>query len=552
MKEANRKGGMERTRRHAFVYLFAGLTLLLLYTVLYQFGMVVFENVQRGYFESMKIVIESVTTTGYGEDAHLWESLPMMFLTMSMQLTGVLFLFLTLPLFLLPWIEQRLEEQLPRSYDGSDHLVICGQSEIGDSLIEELESRSEPYVVLHNDPDAVAGMINDGNSVVMGDPESTAALERVSISDARAVILDSADEVNATISLTVREVTDSPEIVAFVEEASLSPYVELAGADTVLQPRELLGQGLAREVSRVITTDLGQTVDISASLEVIELPISAGSDIVGERLETARLREETGVTIIGVWLDGNFVPNPDPDMKLDSQTVLLVSGSTSQLESAMERTLSTHHLDYRETVIAGYGNTGKAVNEALESSYISCQIIDDRDHEAVDVVGDATEPGVLEAANIETAGGLIVTVGDDTLATFITLVARDLNPDLEIFVRVNDANNRSKLYAAGADYVLPLMEVSARMLAGRLLGEEVISYGTQIDIVKFPAQAFAGQTIVEAEIRETTGCTVIAVERGEETITEIPPDLRLETEDTLIVAGSGRNIRAFESIARVE
>ncbi len=540
---------MEQTRRHAIVYLLAGLTLLLLYTVLYQFGMAVFENVQRGYFESMEIVIQSVTTTGYGQDAHLWESLPMMALTMSMQLTGVVFLFLTLPLFLLPWIENRLEEQLPRSYSGADHLVICGYSEIGEALVAELESRSEPYVVILDDADRVARLIDSGYSVVKGDPESQEALERVSVRDARAVVLDRSDETNATIALTVREFTDSPEIVAFVEDTALSSYLRLAGANTVLEPRELLGQGLAEKVSRVITTDLGRTVDISASLRVIELPVSAGSELVGERLDTAKLREQTGVTIVGIWKNGDFVPSPDPSVAIDSQTVLLVSGTTTELEAAMERTLGRDHFDYRETVIVGYGNTGKAVKNALESSYITCTIVDSRDIEGVDVVGDAIEPETLEAATIETAGGLIITVPDDTIATFITLVARDRNPDLEIVARVNDVENRSKLYAAGADYVLPLMEVSARMLAGSLLGEEVISYDTQVEIVKLQAQAFASQTIDEAAIRDQTGCTVLAVERDTQTITDITPDLHLEEGDTLIVAGTGDDIRDFESMA---
>lgn len=540
---------MERTRRHGIYYLGAMVTLLVLYTVLYQFGMTTFEGVERGFFESLQIVVQSVTTTGYGEDAGFWSTTPMVLLMIIMQFTGVFFLFLTLPLFLVPWIENRLEETLPRSYSGSEHVLICGQSEIGAELIEELESREVDYVVLHKDPDVVGSLLDSGYSAVHGDPETTAALEKVSLEDARAVILDSEDKQNANIALSIRQRSDSVPIVAFVEDSSVRPYLELAGVDNPLQPRELLGEGLAKEVTRVITTQLGTTIDISVDFEVIELPVYSGSEIEGHRLETAQLRESAGVTVLGAWTDGEFLPNPDPSMILDRQTVLLVAGSRSQLRSAMEFTIPGDRLAHQQTVMAGYGDTGKAVCDALESSFISCGVIDTRDLDRVDVVGDAKKAGILREAGIESAGALIITVGDDTEAIFITLVARKLNPDIEIVVRANDAENRSKFFAAGADYVLPLAEVSARMIAATILGEDVISYETQIDIVKLQAPQFEGQTIAEAAIREQTGCTVIAVERDDQTITDLGPDFEIIPDDTLVVAGTDEDLLTFQEVA---
>ncbi|MBS3761104.1 potassium channel family protein [Halodesulfurarchaeum sp.] len=540
---------MERTRRHGIYYLGAMVILLLLYTILYQFGMTTFEGVERGFFESLQIVIESVTTTGYGEDAQRWSTIPLVLLMITMQLTGVFFLFLTLPLFLVPWIENRLEETLPRSYSGSEHVIICGQNGIGPELIEELESRGVDYVVLHTDPDVVGSLLDSGYSAVHGDPETTAALEQVSLEDARAVILDSEDERNANIALSIRQRSDSVPIVAFVEDSSVRPYLELAGVDTPLNPRELLGEGLAKEVSRVITTQLGSTIDISVDFEVIELPVHSESDIEGHRLETAQLRERAGVTVLGAWTDGEFLPNPNPSMILDRQTVLLVAGSRSQLRSAMELTIPGGRPAHQQTVMAGYGDTGKAVCDALESSFISCQVIDCKDLDRADVVGDAKNAGILREAGIESAGALIITVGDDTEAIFITLVARKLNPDIEIVVRANDSENRSKFFAAGADYVLPLAEVSARMIAATILGEDVITYETQIDIVKLQAPRFEGQTIVEAAIREQTGCTVIAVERDDQTITDLGPDFKLIPEDTLVVAGTDEDLLTLQEVA---
>jgi Trk K+ transport system NAD-binding subunit len=542
---------MDRTRRHGIYYILAVVVMVLLYTVLYQYGMAYLEGVQRGFFESLHVVVESITTTGYGEDAP-WSTTPMLVLMILMQFTGVFFFFLTLPLFLIPWIERRIEDTLPQSYDGTDHVVICGLSEVGDQLVDELESHDVDYVVLVEDPDRVGSLLDAGHSAVLGDPESATVLSNVSVESARAVILDTSDERNATIALTVREIAPAVRLVAFVEDRTLVEYLELAGVDAPLQPRELLGEGLAKEVSRVITTQLGDTVDIGADFEVIELPVSAGAAVEGRTIATAGLREETGATILGAWLDGEFVPNPDPSRELDRHAVLLVAGTNQELQAAMELTVPSDRLAHRDTVVAGYGDTGRAVCATLESSYIACSVIDERAGDHVDVVGDATEADVLREAGIESAGALIVAVGNDTDAIFITLVARELNPDLEIVVRANDVANRSKLVAAGADYVLPLAEVAARMLADTILGEDVISYETQIEIVRISAPAFVGQTLAEAAIRERTGCTVIAVEREESVRTDLGPDFEIERGDTLVVVGTDEDLLAFRDAAGVD
>lgn len=535
---------MERTRRHGIYYVASMVGLLLLYTLLYKYGMAAFEGVHRGFLESANVVIQSVTTTGYGEDAP-WSSAPMLVLMIVMQVTGVFYIFLTLPLFLVPWIERRLENALPGTYDGSDHVVVCGLSAIGDEFLDELEATGSEYVVVLSDGDRVRELIEEGYTAVEGDPESAAALEGVSVASARSVVLDASDERNATIALAVREVSDTVPMTAFVEDPDRSTSLELAGVTETLNPRELLGRALAGEVSRIIKTELGETVDVGGAFQVIELPVLSDSDLVGRRLRETDLRERTGASVIGAWVNGEFVPNPDPNTAIDRGTVLLVSGTEAQLQSAIELAAPTAGTDHEETIVVGYGDTGRAVHRALESARISCRIVDMEPGPAVDVVGDAAEQDVLRSAGIEDAGVLIVAIGEDTDAIFVTLLARELNPDVEILVRANDTENRGKLVAAGADYVLPLATVSARLLADTITGEEVISYGTQIDVVRSRAPAFTGQTVDEADIRERTGVTVLAVERGETVHTEIGPSFELEAGDELIVAGTAEDIETF-------
>lgn len=541
---------MHRTRRRAISYIALFVGVVVFYTVAYQYGMVTFEGRSRSYLQALQIVVETFTTTGYGEDAP-WTSPQMLTLVVFMQLTGVFLIFLTLPLFVVPWVERRMQVNPPVSFEGDDHVVISGFGPRGDALIDELEAQNVGYVIIVDDRDQGRDLYEDGYSVAVADPETPEGLSAIDIESARAVVLDQDEETNASIALSVREVNESVRLVAFIDEADRAPYLRLAGVDEVLLPRNLLGQGLADKVTSAINTQLGDTIDIGGELEIIELPIQKGCDLDGVTLAESGVRERTGANIIGTWIDGKFVPNPDPETTLSRNSVLLVSGKEPQLEALMDLTMSPGLNRTRNVIIAGYGEVGRTVQEALSAGHISCTVVDAVEGEGIDIVGDATDEETLHQAGIDDAGALIVALGEDSESVFATLVARETSSDIQIICRANDMANVSKLYAAGADYVLALATVSGRMLAESILDEDVISYETQIDIVRTEAPAFASQTLGEAGIRAQTGCTVIAVERDGEVYTELGSDFEIASGDSLVIAGADEDIVTFHEVAGV-
>jgi len=176
-------------------------------------------------------------------------------------------------------------------------------------------------------------------------------------------------------------------------------------------------------------------------------------------------------------------------------------------------------------------------------------VLDSADKDGVDIVGDARDPTAIRDAGIDDASAVIVTLDDDTTAVFATLVARDLNPSVDIIVRANDAENVQKLYRAGADYVQSLATVSGRMLASTVFeDEEVLAVDRQIDVVKLPAGRLAERTVVDADVRSRTGCTVLAAVRDGETITEFDPaSFTFQEGDEVVLAGTDESVRSFEA-----
>ncbi|MEA5389311.1 TrkA family potassium uptake protein [Haloarculaceae archaeon H-GB2-1] len=193
------------------------------------------------------------------------------------------------------------------------------------------------------------------------------------------------------------------------------------------------------------------------------------------------------------------------------------------------------------------GIVGLAVATALSNAGFEYTTVDLVEDSTTDVVGNATEQQVLREAGITDAGTVVLALPDDTATIFATFAVRELNPQIEIIARANERESVSKLYRAGADYVLSLAAVSGRMLASIVLDEEILSPGTQLKLVRTTAPGAVGKSLGEADIRNRTGCTVIAAERNDTVVTNPGASFVIEHDDELVVAGTDENISQFQA-----
>jgi len=540
-----------RTRRTVY-YLALVVATTVLFTLVYNVGMATWEGRPQPLYRSLEVVVQSFTTTGYGEDAP-WRSPQMNALAITMQLAGIGLILTAVDVFAVPWLRGALTPTAPASASGvRDHVLICEHTPRTDAFIRELDARDRPYVLVEGDGETAAELHEEGYRVIHGDPESTDVLRAAGIESARAVVADAADDTSASIVLSVRDARPDVRVITLVEDAALGRYHRAAGADEVLSPRQLLGESLARQVPTTVTADVADGIEIGDAdddFELVELTVAADSDLHGKTFGEARLREQFGVNVIGAWFDGDFETPVGMDQRLTARTRLLVAGESARVEALGEATASTvRRFGPQRIVVAGYGDSGRAAAAALEDSGAELTVLDAEEATDVDVVGDARDPKTLDAAGIGAASALIVAVGDDTTAIFVTLIARELNPDLYIVVRANEEDDVQKLYRAGGDYVQSLATISGRMLASTVFeDEEVLAYDKGINVVRLPAGTLVGNTIADERVRTETGCTVVAVVRDGETITDVDPEaFTLETGDEVIIAGTDEATTQFE------
>jgi Trk K+ transport system NAD-binding subunit len=226
-----------------------------------------------------------------------------------------------------------------------------------------------------------------------------------------------------------------------------------------------------------------------------------------------------------------------------------VSGREDQLERLKELTVADLRRHERgQTVVVGDGEVGRTVVDRLAAADLPYTVADVDEMSGVDVVDDATDPDVLREAGVHEARSVILAVPDDTDTEFTTLVARDVGDGVAVIARVAEAEAVPKPYRAGADYALALATVSGRMIASAVLDEDVMSMDTQLEVVRTGAPGLVGRTLAEADVRARTGCTVVAVERNGDVLTELGPEFRVLDGDDLVVAGTDAGTNRFTEL----
>lgn len=223
------------------------------------------------------------------------------------------------------------------------------------------------------------------------------------------------------------------------------------------------------------------------------------------------------------------------------------------------------------TIICGWGRMGQEIARqfrkwgtpfvVVEQSEARCrQLADDG---ILAVHGDAADNEVLRAAGIERARGLIAVAADDPTNVFITLSARSLNPKLFIVARCAHEQDVQKMKVAGADRVISPYVTGARRIASAALRPNVADFLEEVahepdleweldEVVVHRDTPLAGKTLGECRLRETTGCTVMALRRasGGGFVSNPDPQTRLAAGDVLIVLGAPDELERLQALAR--
>ncbi len=221
--------------------------------------------------------------------------------------------------------------------------------------------------------------------------------------------------------------------------------------------------------------------------------------------------------------------------------------------------VSEHH------VICGFGRIGRTIAVCLSEAGHDCVVVE-YDRELVAqlelddipyVIGDATRDRVLRQAGLERARTVAVVTPSDPDNLYITLTAREIQPDLYIMARANDASSEKRLVRAGADRALSPHEIGGRQMASSLLRPtvvELLDLAASGDAETFAMEEMVihgdselvGKDLMHSGLRQDYGVIIVAIKRNGDMIFNPVPSVVFQGGDVLISIGGQHDLARLQ------
>lgn len=236
------------------------------------------------------------------------------------------------------------------------------------------------------------------------------------------------------------------------------------------------------------------------------------------------------------------------------------------VEKQMLRVLGRSKMDEKQrgrkghVIVCGFGRVGRQICAEFKRRNVPYVVVE-RDEQATQgqhdlpiVQGDATEDATLLAAGIEGAKGLVCALSSEAENVFITLSARQLNPDIRITARADSEGMEHKLLRAGATRVVSPYQAGAMRMAITTLQPNVVDFmsivaggestGLRLEEVEVSTGSpFIGKSLREVEFRQRYGLMVVGIKRaGLRPMFSPASDEAIQDGDVLLLIGSADDL----------
>jgi len=484
-----------------------------------------------------------MSTLGFGDIT--FDSDAGRFFSVVVLMSGMVFLLILFPFtfinfFYSPWMKAQEQAKVPSELpaDTRGHVILTKYGPVTEALIKNLKRFNFSYVVLVTDIAEGLRLREMGVKVMLGDMVDPQTYEKVRVKNAALVATTETDVINTNVAFTVRGISKDVPIIASCNFEASMDILSLAGCNHVLQLGETMGIFLSRRANGGDAR--AHVIGTFGRLQIAEALVT-DSPLVGMQLKDTKLRQNVGVSVVGVWERGKF-KSAQPETTISQSTVLVLAGSEEQIE-IYNSTYKLPSITNAPIVIIGGGRVGRATGKALADRGLDYRIIEKDPTRITDksktILGDAADLETLQKAGIDKASCVIITSHDDDVNVYLTIYCRLLRPDIQIITRSTLERNLSTMHRAGADFVMSYAAMGANIIVNLLKRNDILMVAEGLDLIKVEVpKPLIGKTIAGSSIRKNTSCTVIAVNKNHYMYINPEPDMVITEGSEIILIGT--------------
>lgn len=219
-----------------------------------------------------------------------------------------------------------------------NHVIICGYGRNGSEAGRALQKKGYSFVVIEDNVEVVNEIrTNQKILYVEGEATDDNVLERAGINKAKALISTlPSDADNLLVVLSARAIKKDLQIISRASYEWSDVKLRKAGADNVIMPDLVGGRRMAKLVAQpdiiaflnyMMHKQVGQArlTEIKCSVFVEKFRQCKIGDL--------KFAKISGVNVIGLKDEnGQYYFNPDPEMQIKPEFLLMVMGTNDQLD----------------------------------------------------------------------------------------------------------------------------------------------------------------------------------------------------------------------------
>ena len=294
------------------------------------------------WIDAVYMTVITITTVGFGEVQPLDDSskiFTVFLILSSVVIVGYALSIITEYILSRNNLEDLKKKKMQKKINSfENHTIICGYGRNGKQAAKKLMSYKKKFVIIEKNKDIVEKFESETIPMVLGNANEDEVLIQAGLERASTLISAlPSDADNLFVVLSARQINKNACIISRASRETSYQKLKLAGANNVISPDRIGGDHMA---SLVVVPDLIEFIDNLAvggneNVNIEEIDVDKLYD-ASNKVQTIKdldLRNKTGCTVIGYkGSDGEYVVNPEAEIKLEPHSKVIVLGRPEQIQ----------------------------------------------------------------------------------------------------------------------------------------------------------------------------------------------------------------------------